>query len=67
MPLIIHLTRTITSWGLGQVRRKVSHVRSVWLKQALFHKGYTESKKAAILRGLTYTKDTEPVIDRASM
>ena len=33
------LIRTIPSWGLGQVRRKVSHVGRVEVKQALVGQG----------------------------
>ena len=44
-PLTTLLTRTITSWGLAQIHRKVSHLSRVQLKQALVGQGmYREQK-----------------------
>ena len=45
--------RTFTSYGLGQECRKFSHVSRVLVKQTLVGRGCTESKRAAILSGLT--------------
>ena len=45
--------RTVTSYGLGQECRKVSHVSRVLVKQTLVGRGCTENKRAAILSGLT--------------
>ena len=44
-PLTTLLTRTITSWDLVQIHRKVSHLSRVQLKQALVGQGmYREQK-----------------------
>lgn len=48
-PLTTLLTRTITIWGLGQIHRKVSHLRRVQLKQALVGQGMYREQRTAIL------------------
>ena len=44
--------RTITSWGLGQLQRKVSHVSWYMWSRPWSHRGWTESQRTAILSGL---------------
>ena len=54
-PLPTPLMRTITSWGLGQVLRKVSWGVGLGCRGSRHWsiRGWTESKRAAILSGMT--------------
>ena len=61
MLLIVPLMRIITSWGLRQVRRKVSLVDKIQVKQALSVRGsWAEGKRAAILSALAIWRPKEP-------
>lgn len=53
MLLIAPLTITITSWGLGQVPRKVSHVCRLQVKQAQVGQGMYREQETSILSSLT--------------
>ena len=57
MPLTTPLIETVISWGLGQVCRKVSPVSRCRPRRQLVEvagrEECTESKRAAILSGLT--------------
>ena len=60
MPLTAPLIRTMASWGLGQVWRKVSPVHKIQVKQALVRQGgWAEGKRAAILSALAIQRQKE--------
>ena len=46
MPLTALLIETITSWGLEQVCSKISHVKSMYMKQALVKQMYREQENS---------------------
>ena len=53
MHLTAPLVRTITSWDLEKVCRKVSQVGKIQMKQALVRQEMYKSKRMAIFSGLT--------------